>query len=79
MSAPVMMEHGFQYSTDEWTITFIDKLIGVEIVIHTWDGETPVASAVIPPEHVGSLVKTIIRMATTGSVNISGADRDRPA
>ena len=58
---------------DAW-INVTDKLIGVEITIHGRSGENSgshPAWFVIPPEHVGSLVKKLMQFGIEGNVSIA--------
>lgn len=71
MAQFVATERCWQVTDDEHAVTFVDKLIGLEMSIQTFDGETPKVCAVIPPVMVGNLINTLIRFVTTGSLAIA--------
>lgn len=67
----VKSDTSWQYTDDDHALTFTDKLIGLEVVIKTFDGETPDVCVVVPPVMVGSLAKSLIAFLTTGSIAIA--------
>lgn len=52
-------------------LTIIDKLIGADITITTFDGETPITNFVIPVEHVPAVIRKLIAFSTTGNIAIA--------
>lgn len=73
---PVIRDHLWQFSDEDGhTISFVDKLLGLELLVYLWETDAPLPiSIVVPPEHVGSLVQSLMRFGTSGDLAIARKD-----
>jgi hypothetical protein len=62
-------------SDDVWlgpsALSFVDKAIGVEVIVRRFTGEGDDSHVIIPPEHVPSLIRALVGWSTTGSISIA--------
>ena len=52
-------------------ITFIDKLIGVDVIVHRFDGETGPVGMVVPVDKVPELIRWLHQIVADGNVAIA--------